>query len=125
MTSSPAARRRPRLVAAVAALTLAAAGCGVVEDASQAAGDAVDRVEFCVAALRVVQAVEARDLDGAVSAGEDLVDNAPDDVAADGQVVLDAARAARSGDTAALDAPDVLAAADRLQTRTREDCDPR
>lgn len=121
--------RMPRthrpLLATVAVAAVALAGCSTVEDAQQAAGDAIDRVEYCVAAVRIVDAVQGQDLEAAISAGEDLVANAPDDVAADAQVVLDAARQAQAGDAAALDAEAVTAAADRLQASVREDCDPR
>ncbi len=122
--------RRLATFGAIAVLGLSAAACeqvgAAVDNATAAAGNAVDRVEFCAAALQAVQAANDRDLDGAISAGQRMVDNAPDDVRADAEFILREVTAAKeSGDLSRLDSQEFRDTAQRLQTNARDNCDPR
>ncbi len=123
-------RRRGIGLVMLAAISLT--GCDQVRDtveqatdqAQEAVGDLADTAEFCLRAVEVARAVDDRDVDAAVSAGEALVAVAPDDIRADAQLVLDAAREAQGGNFAALQSDEVQAAAQRLRTATEDTCNP-
>lgn len=120
---------RPTLpVAVLVGATLALTGCAeveqAIEDTTSRAEDVVETARYCSQALQVAQAVSSQDVDGAVDAGEKLVEVAPDELADDARVVLEAARRAQDGDTAALQEEEVVAAAERLRTTTEETCSP-
>ena len=118
--------RRHVAVLAVAALAgTACDGAGqLVEDARTQVEEAAETAEFCVAALRVAAAVDSRDVDALVRAGEAFVADAPDEVRPDAQLLLDAGRRARDGDEAALADPAVTDAAARVRDVTEQRCNP-
>lgn len=117
---------RPTAVLLAAALLTGA--CAEVEQAieqtTSRAEEVVETARYCSQALQVAEAVSSRDVESAVEAGEELVEVAPAEIADDAQVVLEAARRARDGDTGALQEDEVVAAAERLRTATEETCAP-
>lgn len=124
-------------------LALTATGCDtagevrdaaqeVAEDVADATGEVRERAEevaavarFCTAALRTAQAARSQDWDGAVTAAEEAAAAAPDDVREDVQVVLDGAISYRDGHEQTVDDAEFRAAAERVETYTRDRCDPR
>lgn len=129
-----------RLLITIAITALAVTGCGDVEEAlqegisqaSEVADQARDQVEdtsrnvqFCSAALSTAQAVEEGDWDSAVESGENLVEQAPEEIAEDAQTVLDGARAYQDGDQSVVQTDEFQEAAERVGSHTRETCDPR
>lgn len=129
--------RRMLLTIAIAALALA--GCGIddavqdgISQASEVAGQAREQIEdttrnvkFCTAALSTAQAAEDQDWDAAIESGENLVETAPEEIADDARTVLEGAKAYRDGDQSAVQTEEFRAAAERLDSFTRETCDPR
>lgn len=95
-----------------------------VDEASERAAEVAETARYCAQALDVAQAVAAQDVDAAVTAGEELVEVAPPEIADDAEVVLEAAQRAQDGDMAALQEDEVVAAAQRLRTETEETCSP-
>lgn len=118
---------RPAIALLVGA-TMALSACSqvgeVVDDAQSQVEQAGQTIEFCAAAVRLADAVDDQDVDAAVAAGEDFVDNAPDEILPDAQLVLDAARQAQEGDTAAIASEEVRAAGERIRTFTTDRCTP-
>lgn len=133
----PTSTRKPRstsrgglrTAAVLAIFALAGAGCAEVVDVAQEtvdqAQETVERTQFCVAAARVAQAMQAQDFEAAVSAGEDMVAHAPQEVAGPAQFLLDAAREAQAGDDSALRSQEGRDAADTVARYTQDRCDPR
>lgn len=130
--------RRLLLTIGIAALTLA--GCGDVEEAvqdgisqaSEVAAQAREQIEdtsrnvqFCSAALSTAKAVEQQNWESAIEAGENLVEQAPDEIAEDAQTLLDGARAYQEGDQSVVQTDEFREAAERVEAYTRETCDPR
>lgn len=120
--------RRHAAAAVTATALLALTGCSevgdVVESAQTQVEEAAETAEFCVAAVRLADAVQARDVDAAVAAGEDFVDTAPDEIRGDTELVLDAAREAQDGDPSALATEEVQAAGERIRAFTVDECNP-
>lgn len=129
-----------RILLFLSMITFAATACGGLEEAvqdgiseaSEVAADARQQIEdtsqnvrFCTAALEVAQAAENQNWDRAIESGENLVETAPEEIAAEAQTVLDGARAYRDGDQQAVQSEEFRQAADRLDSFTRETCDPR
>lgn len=110
------------------AVALVGGACSQVQDTVEEAQEQVDEVvetaEYCAHALALAQAVEARDVDAAVSAGRDLVEVAPDEIADDAQRLLEAAEQAQDGDMSALQSDEVQQSAERLRTYTEDTCNP-
>jgi glycerol dehydrogenase-like iron-containing ADH family enzyme len=106
-------------------LTILAAGCGdVLDRVDELRGGAeqvTDRARFCLAVTRAVAAVEANAPDTAAEAAEEALATAPEDIDDAARALVDAVRAA-DGDPFRDD--DVTRAAERLEDRTRELCDP-
>lgn len=131
-------RARSRLVATVAVLAafaLTGAACGTAEDAvdqgreaieqaEDAARDTAQRAQYCRAALQVASAVDDRDWDRAISAGEEMVAHAPDEIVDEARTVLDGARRIRDGQTQVAQSQEFQDAAEAVRTFTRERCDP-
>ena len=130
--------RRLLLLIGIAALALT--GCGDIEEAvedgisqaSEVADQAREQVEdtsrnvqFCSAALSTAQAIEKQDWESAIEAGEDLVAHAPEEIAQDAQTVLDGARSYHDGDQSVVQTDEFRDAAERVESYTRETCDPR
>lgn len=117
-----------RVAAAFLTLGLVLTGCSqaqeAVENTVEQATELAQNARYCVQAARVAQAVQARDVDTAVSAGESLVQVAPDEIVDEAQLILDAARQAQDGDPSALQSDEVQAAAQTLSDFTRDTCDP-
>jgi hypothetical protein len=125
-----------RAGALLAALALGASACsavdGVVDGAQQAIEDGVDAareagdlIRFCTAAARVAKAVDDQDLEAAVSAGTNLLAEAPSEIRLDAEIVLNGATRARDGDRAALRTPEFQNAAKAVRDFTADRCDPR
>lgn len=119
---------RTSLIALLLAATVIGGACSQVQDTVDQAQEQVDEVvetaQYCAHALELAQAVEARDVDAAVSAGRDLVEVAPDEIADDAQRLLEAAEQAQDGDPSALQSDEVQQSAERLRTYTEDTCDP-
>jgi len=117
-----------RVAAALLAAGLLLTGCAeaqdAVEDGVGRATELAQNARYCVQAARVAQAVNARDARSAISAGEDLVAVAPEEILEEAQTILEAAKAADAGDPAAFETQEVQAAAQTLATHTRDTCDP-
>jgi aspartokinase len=117
-----------RLAVALLAAGLLLTGCAEAQDAVEEgisrATELAQNARYCVQAARVAQAVESRDVDAAVSAGEDLVAVAPEEILEEAQTILDAAKAAQAGDPSAMETQEVQAAAQTLANYTRDTCDP-
>jgi malonyl CoA-acyl carrier protein transacylase len=96
----------------------------VIDDASERVNEVVETARYCAAALRLADAVSDRDVDAAVSAGRDLVEVAPDEIAADAQLLLAAAEEAQAGDLERLQEQEVVDAAERVRTFTEDTCNP-
>lgn len=120
--------RHARPAAVLLATALLTGACAevqqAVEETTSRAEEVVETARYCSQALQVADAVSSRDVEAAVESGEELVEVAPAEIADDAQVVLEAARRARDGDTGALQEEEVVAAADRLRTATEETCSP-
>lgn len=129
-----------RLLWMIGIAVLALTGCGDIEQAvedgisqaSEVADQARDQIEdtsrnvqFCSAALSTAQAIEEQDWESAIESGENLVEQAPDEIAEDAQTLLDGARAYDDGDTSVVQTDDFREAAERVESYTRETCDPR
>lgn len=95
-----------------------------VEEVTGRANEVAETARYCVQAIEVAHAVSDRDVEAAVTAGEELVEVAPPELAGDAQTLLDAAERAQDGDLSALEDPEVTDAAERLRTRTEETCTP-
>lgn len=95
-----------------------------VDSASERANEVAETARYCVQAIEVAQAVSDQDVDAAVEAGRELVEVAPEEIADEARIVLDAAERAQGGDMAALQEDEVVAAAERLRTTTEETCSP-
>jgi F0F1-type ATP synthase membrane subunit b/b' len=136
------ARRAAALT--VAALTLAACGAqervqeGIdraneaaseaqsrVDDVREQVEGATARVEFCVAAAKVVAELEQRDYAGAIDAGQEMVAKAPAEIQPQARTVLDGLVAFRDGDSGAVQSESFTTAAEDLKSYTLDSCDPR
>lgn len=95
-----------------------------VEEASERAHEVAETARYCVEAIDVAQAIADSDVEAAVTAGEELVEVAPEELADDARLLLDAARRAQDGELSALEEPEVVAAAERLRTATERTCSP-
>lgn len=117
-----------RVAAAFVLAGLVLTGCAeaqdTVDDAVRRATELAQTARYCAQAARVAQAVESRDVDAAVSAGEDLVAVAPEEILEEAQTILDAAKDAQAGDPSGFESQEVQAAAQTLSTYTRDTCDP-
>ncbi len=122
--------RRPSssVILVIAALVVGSAGCvearDPYEDAIGTAGDLPDRIGFCLALTRAVNAVESGAPDVARDAVEEAVIQAPDSLLADVRDLADRVRAAEEAGPGALRDPDLLADAQVLRAQVRERCDP-
>lgn len=112
----------------IAALVVGSAGCVEArdryEDAVGTAGDLPDRIAFCLALTRAVNAVESGAPDVARDAVEEAVIQAPPSLLADVRDLADRVRAAEEAGPDALRDPDLLADAQVLRDQVRERCDP-
>lgn len=119
---------RTSLTALLLAATVVGGACSQVRDTVDRAEEQVDEVvetaEYCGHAFELARAVEARDVDAAVSAGRDLVEVAPEEIADDAQRLLEAAEQAQDGDMSALQSDEVQQSAERVRTHTEDTCDP-
>lgn len=117
-----------RIAAASLAVGLLLTGCAEAQDAVEEgisrATELAQNARYCAQAARVAQAVSARDVQSAISAGEDLVAVAPEEILEEAKTILEAARAAEAGDPAAFETQEVQAAAQTLASYTRDTCDP-
>lgn len=141
---------RPVLaIATVAALSFGASACAGtdteelretveqgISDATEAVGQAAEEVQekasevseiaqFCTAAARTAQAVNAQDWDAAIEHGETMVAEAPDDIRPDAEVVLDGAKRYADGDQSAVASSEFQTAAENVKVYTEDRCDPR
>ena len=118
--------RRILVIAAVGALALSA--CSEAEEAISQASEQVQEVaqtaQYCYHAFEVSEAIEAQDLDRAISAGEELVATAPAEIEATAATLLEAARQAAEGDLTVLQDEEVQREAQYLEEFTRDTCDP-
>ena len=114
------------LAVVVGALSLSACGeaAETVGDVAEEADETVQLVEFCTAALDVVQAVGAEDKGAAISAAQTMVNEAPEEIAPEAETVLNGVEAAQNGDTEALQSQEFQNAAQEIETYTRENCNP-
>lgn len=103
-----------------------------VEQASRLASEAgqqieqtTGKVQFCAAAIRAGQAIDAEDWDAAIEAGENMADHAPEEVADEVQIVLEGARDYRAGNRSTVASPEFRDAAETLRDYTENECDPR
>lgn len=122
-------RARHKAVALLAAVAMATSACGAVTEAAidtrNAAEDAIELAQFCLAAARVAQAVQGNDLEAAAAAGQDLVDHAPDEILPSATFLLEAAKKAQAGDTSQLQSAQGRSALDEVARFTQDQCDPR
>lgn len=111
-----------------ALLALGSVGCGdVLDRVDELRGDAeqvTDRARFCLALTRTIAAIESGSPDTAAEAAEEALATAPTDITEDARLVVEGVRQSLDGGDDALDDPALHDAADRLQQRTRELCDP-
>ncbi len=116
------------LALAVAIVATLVAGCvGLDADVEDLRGDAEERSErarLCLSITRAVNAVESGSPDTAKDAADEVVAQAPDDLAATAGEVVDRLRAAAEGGDVSLRDVDLRAAADRLREEARELCAP-
>lgn len=112
----------------IAALVVGSAGCVEArdrhEDAIGTAGELPDRIGFCLALTRAVNAVESGAPDVARDAVEEAVIQAPPSLLADVRDLADQVRAAEEAGPGALRDPELLADAQALRNEVRELCDP-
>ncbi len=117
---------RSRAVVAVLAVLLAS--CSDVQDridqVRDSASELTDQARFCLTIARTVSAIESGSPQTAAEAAEEAFAQAPEEVRADAEAVLDAIRSTDGGAAEALEDPDVRAAAERLRDRTADLCDP-
>lgn len=115
-------------IAVIGVIVLGGASCSTVDEAVEGAQnaveDVVDNVQYCAAAIQVADAVNNENWDRAISAGEDLVANAPDEIRPEAQTVLDGAREIRDGNRARAADPEFRQAAEQVEQFTRDHCDP-
>lgn len=120
-----------RSVAAWLAGLLAAGslGCSSVGDQvnelRSGARDLSERARFCLAVARAAGAVESGSPRTALESAEEVVAQAPDDLAARAEQVLAAVETAMDGDDTALRDPALRTAIAELRDATVERCDPR
>jgi hypothetical protein len=128
-----ACMRRAAVVLILTAVLAAAAGaCAdvrsqVSDGVEQLRGETQelsDRARFCLAVTRVATAIESGSPATAQEAAEELLAQAPDDLAADTQAVVTELRRVLADDEADLRDAELRAAIDRLSARTLELCDP-
>lgn len=119
-------RTAPATLLVTAALLSGA--CSQVDQAVDEAADRADRVvetaRYCVQAIEVAKAVSDHDVDSAVEGGQELVEVAPPEIADDARTLLEAAQRAQDGDPEALQAEQVVSAAQRLRDTTEQECRP-
>jgi hypothetical protein len=108
----------------VPARTCAARSSDGVEQLRGETGGAQRRARFCLAVTRVATAIESGSPATAQEAAEELLAQAPDDLAADTQAVVTELRRVLADDEADLRDAELRAAIDRLSARTLELCDP-
>lgn len=117
-----------RVLATTLLSVLVLTGCSetadVVEEATQQAEEAVETVQYCSAAIRLADAVQSEDWANAIDAGEDMVETAPDEIAAEAQTVLEGARRLSQGEMEVAEDPEFQQAAQAVQEFTRDRCDP-
>ena len=94
------------------------------DNAVDTAGDLSDRVGFCLAVTRAVNAVEAGAPDIAREAAEEAAIQAPAPLVSDVRDLADRIRAAEPAGPDGLRDPDLLADARAIRAEVRELCDP-
>ncbi len=120
-------RRRSVAVTVAIIATLVASCAGLDAGVGDLRGEAAELPEdarLCLAIARAVSAVESASPDTAADAAEEVLAQAPDDLAAIAGEVVDHLRAAAQEGDITLRDPELREAADRLRERTRELCDP-
>ncbi|MDX1659430.1 MAG: hypothetical protein R3343_11470 [Nitriliruptorales bacterium] len=122
------ATMRSRTLPLILAVALTVPACNSVEetvsDVVTEAEETVQLVEFCAAALDVLQAINDEDMAAALEAGENLVAEAPDEIAGEAQTVLDGLEEAQDGNREVLASEEFQTAAEELERYTRDNCDP-
>lgn len=121
-----------RIPAATLALTLAlTAGLGGCAEAERIVGDAQERVSeglqrlrWCTAAFRLGAAVASQDVEAARSAAEDLRVDAPDELTAELDLIIEAVQEAESGNLDRIQSQEVRAAGQRVLEAAQTQCDP-
>lgn len=120
-------RRVPALILA-STLGLGLGACAevdrVVDDAQEQVSEGLQRLRWCTAAFRLGTAVEARDVEAARDAAEDLRANAPDELTDDLDLILEAIDAAESGDPEQIEGEEVRDAGQRVLDEAEAQCDP-
>jgi len=81
-----------------------------------------DRARFCLAVTRAVTAVESGSPDTAREAAEEVLAQAPDDLATQARTVVEELRRVLAVDDPDLRDPDLHAAADQLRERSAQRC---
>ena len=122
-------RRRCVLVLVLAAvLTAAVGGCADVGDRVDRlrsdTQELTDRARFCLAITRAATAIESGSPATAQEAAEEVLAQAPEELADEARAVVDELRRVQGDDGADLRDAELRAAAERLRTRTLELCDP-
>ncbi len=139
--------RSAAAVATIAVLAFGASTCGQAEDvtaqveqgiseavdtATSAAEQAQEQVtevselaQFCTAAARTAQAVNAQDWEQAIEHGQTMVAEAPDEIRPDAETVLDGAQRYVDGDQSAVMSEEFQDAAEEVKAFTEDRCDPR
>lgn len=98
---------------------------GRIDEVREQVSDTKARVEFCVAAAKVVAEVETRDYAGAVEAGQEMIAKAPEEIQPQARIVLDGLVAFQEGDSNPVQSEEFQRAADDLRRYTVDSCDPR
>lgn len=120
-------RRVPALILA-GTLAVGLGACAevdrVVDDAQDQVSEGLQRLRWCTAAFRLGTAVEARDIEAARDAAEDLRANAPDELTDEVDLILEAIEAADSGDLEQIEGDAVREAGQRVLDEAEAQCDP-
>lgn len=119
-------RTRGLAVALAAALLLPACATvtDTVDEAEEAVGEGLQRLEWCTAAFRLGNAVQDRDLEAGRAALDDLNDSAPEELDDELQVITEAVQAAEQGDLESIEGEEVRAAGDEVRATAEAQCDP-
>lgn len=96
-----------------------------VDEATSRFEDTKQQVEYCASALRVIAAVETRDYEAAVDAGQEMVARAPEAIQPQARVVLDGVVAYQDGDSQPVQSEEFQQAAEDVRRFTTDSCDPR
>lgn len=108
-----------------AMLATLVAGCADAGDAERLRGQAeelTDRARFCLAVTRAVTAVESGSPDTAREAAEEVLAQAPDELATEARTVVEELRRVLADGDPDLRDPDLRAAADQLRERSAQLC---